>query len=113
MSRNTSLPVSAQECAASASIDADPVTTAATDLATATTKFAAKAIRTVVRLAEPPPRAARESWPRNRSGFTPAPWFDGGIPPSIAGLQRARQVIQVPGDGVRLSAHVVAGSTTT
>src|SRR5215203_1356440 len=79
MSRNTSLPVSAQECAASASIDDDPVTTAATDFATATRRLAAKAMRTVVRLAESPPLAARESWPRNRSDFTAAPSFEGGI----------------------------------
>jgi hypothetical protein len=46
----------AQECAASASIDADPVTTAATDFATATRRLAAKAMRTVVRLAEPAAR---------------------------------------------------------
>jgi hypothetical protein len=73
MSRNTSLPVSAQECAASASIDADPVTTAATDFATATRRVAAKATRIVVRLAEPAPRVARASEPRNGSEFTPAP----------------------------------------
>src|SRR6266540_6388594 len=73
MSRSTWLPVSAQECAASASSDADPVTTAATDFATATRRLAAKATRTVVRLAEPAPRAARESGPRNGSDFTAAP----------------------------------------
>ena len=64
MSRNTSLPVSAQECAASASIDADPVTTAAADFATATRRLAAKATRIVVRLAEPAPRVARARGPR-------------------------------------------------
>ncbi len=47
MIRKISLPVSAQECAASASIEAEPVSTAATDLATATSRFAAKAITTV------------------------------------------------------------------
>jgi hypothetical protein len=48
MRRNTSLPVSAHECVASASSDADPVATAATDFATATRRLAAKATRIVV-----------------------------------------------------------------
>src|SRR5678815_2522712 len=73
MTSNTSFPVSAQEWAASASSDADPVTTAATDFATATRRLAAKATRTVVRLAEPAPPAARQSGPRNGSEFTAAP----------------------------------------
>ncbi len=51
-SSKTWLPVSAQECAASASSEADPVTTAATDFAIATRRLAAKAIRTVVTLAD-------------------------------------------------------------
>src|SRR5580765_1132658 len=76
MSRNTPLPVSAQECAASARSDADPVTTAATDFATATSKLAAKATRTVVRLADPAPRAALESCPRNGSDFRGASRLD-------------------------------------
>ena len=42
-----SLPVSAQECAASATIDADPLNAAATDLAIAMSMFAAKASNTV------------------------------------------------------------------
>src|SRR5512132_661439 len=79
MSRSTSLPVSAQEGAASASIDADPVTTAATDLATATRRLATKATRTVVRLAESAPRVAGESWPRNGSDLPAAPPLRGGI----------------------------------
>jgi hypothetical protein len=45
------LPASAQECAASASIDADPVMTAATVLAPATSTFATKAMITVRSLA--------------------------------------------------------------
>src|SRR5580765_3199808 len=71
--RNTSLPVSAHERAASARIDAHPVRTAAIDFATATRRLAAKAMRTVVRLAEPAPPAARQSGPRNGSEFTATP----------------------------------------
>ena len=41
------MPVSAHECAASASIDADPVIAAATDLATAIRRFAPNATTTV------------------------------------------------------------------
>src|SRR4029453_745048 len=84
MSRNTSLPESAQECAASARIEADPVTTAAIDFATATRRLAAKAMRTVVRLPEPAPPAARQSGPRNGSEFTVAP-------PSVAASFRIRR----------------------
>src|SRR4029077_11056761 len=84
MSRNISLPVSAQECAASARIDADPVTTAATDFATATRRLAAKATRTVVRLAEPAPRAARDSGPRDGSGLPGPPPFEVGIIPQAS-----------------------------
>jgi hypothetical protein len=51
-SRNTSLPASAQECAASARIEADPVTAAAPVFAIATRRLAANAIRTVVTLAD-------------------------------------------------------------
>src|SRR3954470_9471487 len=47
MKRNTWLPVSAQECAASAVTEADPVRTAATDLPAATSAFAVKAMTTV------------------------------------------------------------------
>jgi hypothetical protein len=48
--RKISLPASAQECAASATIDAEPVITAATVLATAMSRLAPKATRTVTRL---------------------------------------------------------------
>ena len=58
ISRNTSLPVSAHECAASASIDAAPVTTAATDLASAMSRFAPSATITVVS-DSPPARDSR------------------------------------------------------
>ena len=51
--RKISLPVSAQECAASATIEAEPVSAAAQLLATATRKLAPKAIRTVSVLSEP------------------------------------------------------------
>src|SRR4029078_9085167 len=81
MSRKTSLPESAQECAASASSDAEPVTTAAAHLATGTRRLAARAMRTVVRLAEPAPPAARQSGPRNGSEFTAPPPLEGGIIP--------------------------------
>src|SRR6185369_14497209 len=52
MTRNTSLPASAHECAASATIDADPVTTAAADFAIAMRMLAAKATSTVIALSE-------------------------------------------------------------
>src|SRR6478609_5193456 len=48
--RNTWFPVSAQECAASAVIEADPVRSAATVFAAATRKFAANAMITVSRV---------------------------------------------------------------
>src|SRR6478672_13772039 len=48
--RNTWLPVSAQECAASAAIEAEPERTAATDFAAATSTFATKAMMTVSRV---------------------------------------------------------------
>jgi len=75
------LPASAHERAASASIDADPVSAAATDLAAATSTFTRNATSTVTVLAELPMLAAatkksndlrsaaaaalssRESWP--------------------------------------------------
>lgn len=50
MRRNTSLPVSAHECAASATIEAEPVSAAATDLATAMRALAARAMMTVNRV---------------------------------------------------------------
>ena len=46
------MPVSAQECAASARIDADPVSTPATDLAAAIRMLAPNATRIVVRLSD-------------------------------------------------------------
>jgi hypothetical protein len=46
-SRKTSLPVSAHECAASATSDAEPVITAATVFAMAISRFAPNAITTV------------------------------------------------------------------
>jgi hypothetical protein len=65
-SRKISLPVSAQECAASASIDADPVTRAAADFATATSRLAASAIRTVPRLEAPAPGGSEREPNRSR-----------------------------------------------
>ena len=47
------MPVSAQECAASATMDAEPVSAAAQVLATATRKFAPNAISTVMVLSDP------------------------------------------------------------
>jgi hypothetical protein len=60
MTRNTSLPVSAHEWAASASIDADAVRTAATDFASAMRRLAANATTTVVTLSA---GSIRSSWP--------------------------------------------------
>ena len=54
ISRKISLPVSAQECAASASSDADPVSTAADVFATAMRTLTPNATRTVIRLSDPP-----------------------------------------------------------
>ena len=54
ISRKTSLPVSAQECAASATMDADAVSEAATVLATAISRFATNATITVITLSPPP-----------------------------------------------------------
>src|SRR5690606_34981694 len=51
--RNTSLPVSAHECTASASIEAEPVIVAAAVLATATSAFATNATTTVTVLSPP------------------------------------------------------------
>jgi len=63
MSRKTSLPASAQECAASASSEAEPVMTAAADLASAMSRLAANATTTVTKLPDPsgPPPAAPPS----------------------------------------------------
>jgi len=58
--RKISLPVSAQECAASATMDAEPVSAAAQDLAIATSRLALNAISTVRVLSLPPPPALLE-----------------------------------------------------
>ena len=50
--RKTSLPESAQECAASATIEAEPVTAAATDLVTAIRRLTPSATATVRALSE-------------------------------------------------------------
>ena len=52
MSKKISLPQSAHECAASAVSDADPVTAAAADFATAIRRLAPKATSTVMRLSD-------------------------------------------------------------
>ena len=74
MSRNTSLPVSAHECAASASIDADPVITAAAVLAIAMSMLATNATMTVSTLSS--------CWPGARPSRT--------TPPSTGGPLDAR-----------------------
>ena len=53
ISRKISFPVSAQECADSATIDAEPVSNAATDFAAAISRFAANATHTVTVLCPP------------------------------------------------------------
>jgi len=60
-SRNTSFTGVRHECAASANIDADPVTTAAIDFATPTSTLAPRAIHTSSHLQTRPERDARES----------------------------------------------------
>src|SRR6185312_14174896 len=70
-----------QECAASASIDADPVTTAAIDFATPTRTLAPRATSTVLALSVPLERDRRASESR-RSG-SPS-----GGSSSAAGLRR-------------------------
>ncbi len=49
------MPVSAQECAASATIDADPLSSAAADLASAMSPLATSATTTVRTLSPPDP----------------------------------------------------------
>lgn len=72
------MPVSAHECAASATIDADPVMAAATDLATAISRLAVKAMITVIRLSEPPPLASGfASLTHLRIGVAPTRWAIG------------------------------------
>ncbi len=65
------LPVSAHECPASATIDADPDNTLATVFATATAQFAPSAISTVRVLS--PDSTDGAIWSRSCSGFTPPP----------------------------------------
>jgi hypothetical protein len=96
-SRTTPVPLPAVQFRLS---DADPVTTAAPDFATATRRLAAKATRTVVRLAEPAPRAARESGPRNGFDLTSAPPLEGRIIPqaSLAKLRAASAASRLGAD---------------
>jgi hypothetical protein len=61
------LPESAQECAASARIEADPVTAAATVFAIATRRLAANATRMVVTLADGLARDPCRNGARSRS----------------------------------------------
>lgn len=72
------MPVSAQECAASAVSDADPVTTAATDLATATRRLAPSATSTVTTLSDPPGPIT------DRSAWGDSPW---SLPPTAMGAR--------------------------
>ena len=67
--KNTSLPVSAQECAASAIIDAEPDTAAAAVLAAAIARFAPNATSTVSVLSPPALTTSGQS-PRRRSCAT-------------------------------------------
>jgi len=60
ISRKPWLPVSAHECEASATIEAEPVITAAIDLATATARLANRAMSTVRVLSLPPNVSAVE-----------------------------------------------------
>jgi hypothetical protein len=86
ISRKISLPVSAHECAASATSDADPVSTAAPDFATAITRLAVKATRTVTRLSDvTDPRSCGISASGSRGSVTGATRGRGG-----AGLGRGR-----------------------
>jgi hypothetical protein len=86
ISRKISLPVSAHECAASATSDADPVSTAAADFATAISRLAVKATRTVVRLSdETDPRSCGIRESASRDSLTGATRARGG-----AGIGRGR-----------------------
>ena len=67
------MPVSAHECAASATSDADPVTTAATDLATAISMLAPKATSTVVRLSDAPGSRSKGTDPNRSKDLRAAP----------------------------------------
>ncbi len=73
ISRKISLPVSAHECAASATNDADPVTTAATDFATAISTLAPKATRTVVRLSDAAGSRSKGTDPNKSKGLRATP----------------------------------------
>src|SRR4051812_48047774 len=78
MNRSTWLPVSAQECALSAIIDAEPVMNATTVLATEIARFAKNATMTVVVLS-PPDSPPFVSGPV-RVSVIPAPaHFVGGV----------------------------------
>ena len=92
MSRKISLPASAQEWAASASIDAEPVMKAATDLATAISRLAPKAI-TTVSMAEPYPaaRTGSASFLPGSTQATARPEFDDG-PTSHRTMRRSDDV---------------------
>src|ERR1700748_3705687 len=85
MSRKISLPESAHECAASATSDADPVTAAAADFATAISTLAPKATSTVLRLSDAPGSRSRGTDPNNSKGLRPAPatadGAGGSVPP--------------------------------
>ncbi len=86
ISRKISLPVSAHECAASATSDANPVSTAAADFATAISRLAVKATRTVVRLSdETDPRSCGIRESASRDSLTRATRARGG-----AGTGRGR-----------------------
>ena len=83
--RKTSLPESAHEWADSATSDADPVTAAATDFATAISTFAPKATSTVVRLSDAPGSRSRGTDPNKSKGLRatprPADGADASLPP--------------------------------
>jgi hypothetical protein len=74
------LPESAHECAASASSDADPVTTAAAVFATAMSTLAPKATSTVIRLSEPPGPP-----PAPGTDLSSMSWDRRAVPPAKAG----------------------------
>ena len=87
ISRKIWLPVSAQECAASATIDADPDSTAATVLATATHRFATNATSTV-RLLSPAGSAVDVSvtaslWTRSGQDASVSPAGPSGVGTSL------------------------------
>ena len=92
ISRKISLPASAHECAASATSDADPVSAAAADLATAISTFAPRATRTVVKLSDSP-------GPPSDGNDLSGPGDPGAVPSAVAGagassLPRSRAINQ-------------------